>query len=108
MKKIIVLGLIFLGLVLGGFLIGYINKRYGFFSPSSVNYYKANPKKAGNYYKAQYYKTVPNYYKANPKHADNYVNANENPPPNYYKAPSKKKSTTKEGRTMEAIQSGFK
>ncbi|EDP73817.1 hypothetical protein HG1285_08096, partial [Hydrogenivirga sp. 128-5-R1-1] len=23
------------------------NKRYGFFSPSSVNYYKANPKKQG-------------------------------------------------------------
>ena len=108
MKKIITLSLVLIVLTLGTAGVYYINKKYGFFSPSSVNYYKANPHKADNYYKAKYYKTVPNYYKANPKNADNYINANENPPSNYYKAPSKKKPTTKEGRTMEAIRSGFK
>ncbi len=108
MKKFLIISLIILVLILSGIGINYINKKYGFFSPSSVNYYKANPQKSGNYYKAKYYKTVPNYYKANPKNAENYIKASENPPENYYKAPSKKKPTTKEGKTMEAIKSGFK
>ena len=108
MKKTLVLSLIFTGFLVFGFLVYEATKRYGFFAPSSPNYYKANPQKSDNYYKAQYYKTVPKYYKANPKNADNYINANENPPKNYYKAPTKTKPQSREGKTMEAVKSGFK
>jgi hypothetical protein len=108
MKKFLILFTFLIGFGLLGIFIYKINKNYGFFSRESVNYYEANPQKSGNYYKANYYKTVPNYYKANSENADNYVNPSKNPPENYYKAPSAKKPTTREGKTMEAIQSGFK